>query len=247
MWILTESLIWVVGKEGFHGSNRLLLMEEIRQQCRASPSHSPEEKEAQRRDSSSPDVIIDVADSEVEQPPDGLVVAGATVGQGDGVHARPAQDRVFVSTQAFYQRVCLLQTSVHGLWGRCFIILIHNGYGRRTMMGGVILISEVVVKCVGAECLYSAPFSTVKPVVDFTIRLLSVKCNWVQMTANECSHTAKLIAGFKVCLLVCPLIHLGGGEWTHEQSVIPPVICPKFHPYIQPPCQKRSQFLALPY
>ena len=36
---------------------------------------------------------------------------------------------------------------------------------------------------------------------------------------------------------------------THEQSAIPPVICPKFHPYIyiQPPCQKGSQFLALYY
>ena len=32
---------------------------------------------------------------------------------------------------------------------------------------------------------------------------------------------------------------------THKQSAIPPVICPKFHPYIQPPCQKGSQFLAL--
>ena len=32
---------------------------------------------------------------------------------------------------------------------------------------------------------------------------------------------------------------------THEQSAIPPVICPKFYPYIQPPCQKGSQFLAL--
>ena len=59
------------------------------------------------------DVIIDITDGSMEQFLDGLVVAGATVGHGNGVHPTAPQNGILVSGQALDQGVGLLQPAVH--------------------------------------------------------------------------------------------------------------------------------------
>lgn len=49
----------------------------------------------------------------MEEFPDGLVVSGAAVGHGQGVHPRPAQYGVLVRSQLLDEGVGLLQTPVH--------------------------------------------------------------------------------------------------------------------------------------
>lgn len=50
----------------------------------------------------------------MKQFPDGLIVAGAAISHGDGIHSAATQHRIFVGRQALHQSVTLLQTVEHG-------------------------------------------------------------------------------------------------------------------------------------
>ncbi len=68
--------------------------------------------ETERLDGSAAHVLVDVRNGNVEQALDGAVVAGASVGHGDGVHARAAEDRVLVGHEAGDGRLGLLEAAV---------------------------------------------------------------------------------------------------------------------------------------
>lgn len=75
--------------------------------------HWPEQKESQGGDGSSTNIIVDITDSHVQQLPNGLVVAGATVRHRERIHAGATEDRVLVRAQGRDQRVGFLEPPVH--------------------------------------------------------------------------------------------------------------------------------------
>lgn len=56
-----------------------------------------EKEETETHDGSPPDVVVNVADGNVQELADGLVVTGSAVGHGDCIHSRP------VDTDNFYE------------------------------------------------------------------------------------------------------------------------------------------------
>ena len=62
---------------------------------------------------SAADIIIDIANGNMEQFPYGLVVASATVGHGNGIHPTAPQNGILVSGQTLDQGVSLLQSAIH--------------------------------------------------------------------------------------------------------------------------------------
>ena len=73
-----------------------------------------EEQEPEGSDRGSADVVIDIADGDVEKLPDRLVVARSAVGHRVRVDARPAQDRVLEHFEHF------IRLPVHNKWfGHC--------------------------------------------------------------------------------------------------------------------------------
>ena len=58
---------------------------------------SLEENEAESHDGGASHIVINVADGNMQKSTNGRVGAGAAVGHGNGVHARPTQDGVLES------------------------------------------------------------------------------------------------------------------------------------------------------